>query len=294
MRLPSKPVVFTVLMALSAVSAFALPPSWTDWIRGPFQVLALPQWGMLGLGRNLRDAVDPEVRTEIERLTREIETLNLQLAQQQAAIVEFHRVIDDLSGLRGQTIDPHVRLLTAPVVSFDASPQRRTILVVLAADVFPHVSVGQWVAAGEQTPGSRAGLARQWIVGRVEEVMPRSARIVLTTDPNFRTAVQPARLETTPGAPAELRVLAAECKLEGLGGGARIGRMHLSQADSDHLAAGANVVVARPRGLAYPMVLGRLLRSTPLRESPLHFDIEAAPWGDATRLTHVYIISAKL
>ncbi len=294
MRWPSKPTLFLILMGLAALSAFVLPGAWTGWIRRPFQLASLVDWPIFRTAQRARDGLGSRGSTREAELERELELVRLQLAQQQGTLAAVQRVLDDLSGLRGQFPDAHVKLILAPIVSYDANPRRDTLQVLLNADQLGWVRAGQWVAAGVYETPTRENFARQWIIGQVSEVLTRSARIQLTTDPRFRAIARVGSLVSAADGGAWLSLHAEECSLQGVAGGDGRGRMVVSQATANYYAQGARVVVLpASRGLPYPMVVGRIVGAAARTDSALHFDLEVVPWSDARALSHVYIISGE-
>lgn len=289
MRLPSKPNLFVSLMVASAISAFVLPMGWTSWLRKPIQVIELLQWPFRSLARSTTEAISGSAASRQTQLEHEVETLRLQLGQQEEALANFQRLLDDATGLRGQMPDQQFKIILAPIVAFDANPRRDTLSVVLNADQVSWVRAGQWVAAGEWDTPTRERLARQWLIGRVVEVQTRSARIELTTDVNFKSRVNLGRFEgTSPERPVLL--LGPDLfRLDGAGG-----RMSISQAPGDFYGSGDRLVFApASRELPFPMVLGRLTGATQDTRSAKHYELAVEPWGSVRKLTHVYIISAE-
>jgi cell shape-determining protein MreC len=294
MRFPSKPTLFVILMAASAI-AVLLPMSWTSWLRGPVQALALFQWPFMNLTRAGAGVAGPADTSRSGELEREVERLRLQLAQQGQALANYQRVLDDVSGLRSQMPDQHVKIILAPIVAFDANPRRDTVLVILSADQANWVRAGQWVAAGVWETPTRELLARQWLVGKVSEVHTRSARVQLSTDAKFRATVTLGRIDAAADGPATMSLVGELARVEGLGakpsGG---GHMLISQAQTNHFELGDRIVIApTSRELPFPMVLGRLVSATQDPRSARHWNLAAEPWSRLRGLTHVYIISAE-
>lgn len=294
MRIPSKPTLFVSLMAASAL-AMLLPVSWTSWLRAPVQALSFFQWPFIGLARVGAGVSDPGGTSREEELAQELERMRLQVAQQGQALANFQRVLDDVSGLRSQMPDQHVKIILAPIVAFDANPRRDTALVILSADQANWVRAGQWVAAGVWETPTRELLARQWLVGKISEVHTRSARIQLSTDARFRATVTLGRIDVAPDGPATMSLVGELARVEGLGsrpvGG---GHMLITQALANHYELGDRVVIApTSRELPFPMVLGRLVSATQDSRSARHWNLAAEPWSSLRGLTHVYIISTE-
>jgi hypothetical protein len=302
MRLPSKTRTFWILMAASAVWAFLLPPRWTAPLRGLLQPLALFQWPATWLARKAHVTVDGLGSGAIsaeraKELLAEAERLRLQVAQQRLRLEEVEHRLDEVSGLRDQLPDSHLRIVIAPVVSQDSSPRGQTLLVTLSEHQSRLLAKGkgQWVLAagprGSDDPEAtiRDLLDREWVIGRVSEVHTRSARIQLTTDPRFRMLVRAARLRVE-GNGRWWELAEQGCVLVGQGGG----RMGISQAVENYYRTGYRVVVVpASRDLPSPMALGRIEASSPRDDSPQHFDLSVVPWGRVETLTHVYIVATE-
>ena len=118
-HLPFRAAAFPVLMALAAVLSL-LPHAWTDWMRAPFQILALPQWpaaaGVQKTKTLLAQAHPPRVSAAAcQRLQAENEELRRLLGQQGAWLADLERRVDEVCGIRGQLWSSDVRLLITPV-----------------------------------------------------------------------------------------------------------------------------------------------------------------------------------
>ncbi len=294
MRLPSKSATFAILMAAAAVSAFLLPANWTRPGRGLFGPLALLQWPAKWVaqrGAQVSGSLGaPRVSAaEARTLREENERLQLQVVQQQLALQQVRARLDEATRIASRLPEIHTGMIIAPVVAFDASPRRATLLVTLSEQEFEVLrrGSGQWVVAGEEAAlddEGRRTINRGWLIGRVTEVQPRLARVQLATDPRFRPVeVRPARVL----ADGTVQLAEEGFPLEGQGGG----RMVIAQATEDFYASGYRlVVVPASRELPVPMLLGRISGSRPRRDSPQHYDLTVVPFSPLERLTHVYII----
>ena len=295
MRLPSKSSTFWILIAASAVSAFLLPREWTTPGRGLFQPLALLQWPATWLSgkvdtatsEGVSEALTPE---QVRELVEERPRLQRQVLQQRLALQEAERRIDELTGLTGQMPDSHVGVIVAPIVAFDADPRRETLLIAKSQQK-RWVHEGDWVVAvsgdapewdGDAT--FRDLVQRGWLVGRVMEVHPRVARVLLATDPSFQVEVKPARML----ADGTLQLASESCVLSGQGGS----RMRISLAFEDYFRTGYRVaVVESSRELPVSLTIGRIEDSKSLDDSAQHFDLRVVPWAPAEKLTHVYVLT---
>ncbi|MCK4341289.1 MAG: hypothetical protein KAY37_06150 [Phycisphaerae bacterium] len=292
MRPPSKSGTFLILMTASAVSAFLLV-SWTDWLRGPFQPLALGQWPVSASTRETAAAIDDLTAEDISperalQLARENDALRQQLVEQQGRLTQLQQALDSATGLAAQSPDGNAVMVLAPVVSYDANPRRDTLLVALNERTHDLVRQGQWVAAAILEPPGQIQPSRRWLVGRVSEVQMRLARVQLATDPGFRTRVHAAQVLHEGDDTLHPASAGEGCILDGQGGG----RMLISQAEEDYFASGYRIVVVpASRMLPSPLVLGRIESSKQRDDSARHYDLTVVPWGPVEALTHVYVIS---
>jgi len=291
MRLPSKSTTFVVLMLVSALGAFVLPSDWTDWLRSPFQLRGLLQLSMTWGGRSVRTAFSnldgvPLTPDQVREILREHAALQRQVGQQELRLIEQQQLLDALTALRGQSPDGLTAVVIGTVIAYDADPRRETIQVLLSGAARGYVETGQWVAAGAWETPTRAGVARQWLVGTVSEVHSQLVRVRLTTDPAFATEVKVARVL----ADGTWQTAQPACELRGVGRG----RMEIRAAEEDYFTSGYRVVVA-PRSPQLPMSLsvGRVEGARQRDDSSLHFDLTVVPWEPAQDLRYVYILVTR-
>jgi len=283
---------FLLLMTASAV-AVLLPSRFTDWTSRLLEPLIWVEWsigaGLREGGRRLNDAFGTRYvpRGEFEDLQRENEDLRRRIAQQDLALRDLARLVDELSALRAQ-INPQARIIRATCVSLDASPMRASLII--SAGAVHGVAAGDWVAAGPRTwTGDSSGrgdidLARHWVLGRVSKVDPHRSRVQLASDPRFGPVrVYAARLD--PG--GQSRRAEEPCLLYGLGGG----RMEIRSATANYLEDGYDhVVLPLPEVRPTFLTIGRLVSARPRPETALHYDLEVMPPGSVAEVTHVYVL----
>jgi cell shape-determining protein MreC len=281
-------------MVLAAVMAL-LPVAWTSWVRGLVQLVGLPQWAVSGTGRYVADAADPgpiPSAAEFSRLIEENARLERLVAGQEAWLADLETRFDEVSGLRGQLGELGGQIVIAPVLGYDASPRRETLLIGRGS--LSGVREGLWVAAGtpaaERNP-ERTGrqlLLEQWLVGRVTEVHTRVSRVLLATDPQFGApqAGEPVSLARI-GEDGGWQTTAARYVLSGRGHG----RMEITRADADYRSLGFDLVLV-PASMELPTALsiGRITGSERLPESALHYNLSVELLGDPRRVSYVYVI----
>jgi len=289
MRLPSKSSVVWILLGVAALTALILPTAAARWIRGLFQPVAALQWPVASATRKAADAahdvLEPRITPEdARRLYHENQELERLVVQQQIALEEYQQRWERVTGLRGVLPGDDVKLVLAPVVSYDADRRRDTLRIGLNERTASLVKVGQWVAAGLlQTPSADL-LARQWLIGRISEVQLRFARVQLVTDPKFRVEARVAILD------ANTRWTLSEesCLVEGVGDG----RMVIRQVARDYFAEGYRLVfVPASRELPVPLAIGELQSSRRRSDSSQHWDLSVTPCGSVELLTHVFVIT---
>jgi len=79
-----------------------------------------------------------------------------------------------------------------------------------------------------------------------------------------------------------------ECLLEGHGRGS----MLIAQAPRDYHRDGYPIVLVAPSAsLPGWLTIGWVESSRARPQAPLHYDLVVKPWGQARRLSHVYVIS---
>jgi cell shape-determining protein MreC len=232
---------------------------------------------------------DRPTREQYQTLYEENEQLRRQIAHQQVAIDEMHRRFADVTGLRDQLRDMRGMIVLAPVVSFDASPRRESMLIGRGSNQIAGLRVGLWVAGapelGHDEPISgRERLARQVIIGRISEVHPFTSRVQLITDPGFQNIpVRTARVLEQ----GTWQVVGPELLISGLGSG----RMWMDRVPEDVYGAGARVVLFGPTSeLPAAMTLGRIESSRSRPDAPLFFDLDVRPWYTLNEISNVYVI----
>lgn len=279
---------FVALLVLAAIMSI-LPSRWTGGLRNlaqPLQWVVTPVSSLTRaltrrgstLAENTLSPVDAALQEENERLSRQLGHFSLEVAQ-------LREEIDRLSGVRGAIGDENARILIARVVGPVSDGQRDALR--LSRGEFQGVTKGQWVVAGLRNAddglSGRELLARQWLIGRIDEVYTQESVVQLTTDREFREVVQLARPTDDGGwelLPTQMPVYGTGDKLE------------IRQAAADYLAAGAPIVVAPASSqLPMPMTIGRIVKSERLEATQLHFNLTVQPWGPARQLEYVYIIA---
>jgi cell shape-determining protein MreC len=283
-RLTRGALFMTLLLAAGLLAL--LPGKYTRWLRSPFQILALPQWGTLRSAQRLSDGASATAgeADRVAKLEQENAALRLDLGQQRLWLEDLDRRYDAVCGLRGQLWSDRVELVIAPVLGFDASPWRQTVLIGRGAD--SKLEPGQWVAAGTGFEDLRSGaefLLQRCIIGRISEVQTHVSRVELVTDPKFREQVAPVKVLADGTWQIDSRRYVIT------GGGQQ--RMVVREADADLNKLGfAYLAVPASARLPASLSLGRITSSKQSAQSALHFDIEVEALVDPAHLRYVAIV----
>lgn len=289
-NLNSRPSLFVVLMVAAALSS-VLPARWTSWLRRPFQLLHL-------VSQPVTEATAATVRTseritqteytkeEVAALVDEVEALRLQVLQQQELIAEHDHTLQELTWFRQRFPQSVGEIIIGRVDGFGTDAKRE--LMTISPGSLGRVREGDWVTAGltrkqlESVRDGRSALFRRWLVGRVVATQPKLSHVQLVTDPGFQMIVVPAGQEGR-----SWRVRGPEMVLKGIGNG----RMVVESATADYLAEDATVLLSAGNGqLPARMVVGRIIGSEQLIDSPLHYRLDVEPWAKADSSTSVFVV----
>ncbi|MBL8880818.1 MAG: hypothetical protein JNG88_17025 [Phycisphaerales bacterium] len=292
-RLPTKTGLFAVLMAVSAL-LLLVGGGPLNWLRGVLQPIAILQRPVSDVirvvtPRRVEGVPEHPTREQYQALFDENEQLRRQIAQQQSMIEGMHSRLTAVTGLRDQLRDLRGQIVMAPVVALDASPRRESLLIGRGSNQIAGLRPGLWVAAApelisDEKDSGRERLARQVIIGRVNEVHPFTCRVQLISDPGFRNVpVRTARVKDD----GTWQLVGAESLISGQGNG----RMLMDRVPEDVFAAGARVVLLSPSSdLPAAMTLGRIESSRPRPDAPLFFDLDVQPWYPLNEFENVCVI----
>lgn len=274
---PSKRAVFGVLMVLSAVALF-LPRHWSDALKNAGQLLVAPMDWLYtlshGAAASLSD-IDP-ARNE-DRIRQQ--ALLHELASQVGVAEQLREENARLRALRDGYIPRDIPLLPAKVVARDIVAWRDSILVERGSSrgvrrkdwVASRFFVNQGLVAGVSK--GQVVLAKECLLGCVEQVSPYMARVQLLSD------VDSHWIEVRVGAVTDgtFEFVDYPCTLRGLGRG----RMTVNDVPHQYVQAVADrasgderrririgdLVFSTPGqlGLPEPLVVGKVIE---LREDP--------------------------
>jgi cell shape-determining protein MreC len=298
---PPRPVVFALLMVASFVTMM-LPPESLSAVRNLTQPLAALQLLSFEASQELdriknhvirrpvSAAQHDELVAERDALRRENVALHDQNAQLQATISE-------LAGLRKQGFPAHGLLIPARVIALDAAPGRESL--VAGKGDLQKVEQNDWVVSKMRVnAGSEEGvseqssvLARQCLIGWVDQVAPLTSRVVLLSD---RLANRRRKVLIVPGngremPPSENPDIFA---LEPLGGGKMIiTDIPAAMVDSGRVGIG-DLVTSPPDDSKLPLavVIGPITDLKLNREKPVVYDAIVSHMVDPKSLSQVFIV----
>ncbi len=204
--LPSRGGLFALLMIASAV-VMVLPTRWTGNLKCARQVLLPFQDGMTALAdgpgpsdssrASVSEAEYHELLRQIEARNNQIVALNLMLRELEAERPAVQLILDKLVS---RTASQEGRLIPARVIARDSAAWRDTL--VLARGSAHGVREDAWASSRVLDAGGKDGveqgmlvLAREYLLGRIREVTPYTARLVLLSDVESREPVWIGRVE---------------------------------------------------------------------------------------------------
>jgi cell shape-determining protein MreC len=288
-------LVFSVLMALSAILAFS-PPRWTAWTRVVLQPIVWMQWLLSSGARQVATVAGTGQSPDpaLGALTAEKERLELELRNVRAQQQLLEEQLEAVTGLRDE-LRSSARLVVARVVAYDASPQREALTISRgsANSGSPPIRVGDWVAAADRDaarddPASGVELlARQGVIGQVAAVQPWQSIVRLITDRAFG----PVRVRVARrGGDGTWKMSEREALIYGRGGE----KLEILRASENFFAGGYRAVML-PISDVPPIVLtlGSIESAETTSDSPLHFNVRVRPWRDLRRLHQVYVLSER-
>jgi len=304
LKRPSPRAVFAALMALSLI-ALLLDAPVSDSLKHTLQPIVPALDGAYLMAHRAAAIARRFDANETERHGREAA-----LARELAAVVGYAEALRAenvrLRSLRDNAVPLPLPVLPARVVARDMVAWRDGLLVQRGslADVAP----GDWVASRlfvnqGRAAGVRAGqpvIARECVLGRVEQVSPYMARVQLLSD-----AAAP-RLEVRIGGrndAGELELVDYPCVLSGEGRG----RMRINGVPYQYIEEGpppaeppptrriraGDLVLTAPEtlGLPNPLVVGRVAEITEDPRKRLVYDLVVKPIVLPNELHDVFIIA---
>lgn len=271
----SRNAIFAALLGASFLALFL--PTWlTNPLKHIVQFLVpaqdLSRTGAVYAARAVRETGGGPLETGSEG------ALERELAATQALVLQLEGELQRLRALRESQLPPAIPLLDAKVVGHDVAGWRESALVSRGS--LRGVSWRDWVAsrffvnrgAASEVESGQAVLARETLVGRVEQVSPYMSRVQLLSD--IDSPRIEVRIASVSGERATLIDYA--CSLRGMGRG----RMAIENVESKLIqtsegdeaeGAGArqkirvgDLVYSAPGqlGLPVPMAVGKIVDVT--------------------------------
>ncbi len=299
---PNRNVVFVMLLAASALAIF-LPPSWTDTPKHVVQLL-VPAQDLMRSAAYRAAAWNNPAAPDVPHDDMIHESCFLSLAAERARVAELQGEVDRLRALREHQLPPSIPLLDAKIVARDIAAWRDSVLVTRGST--HGVSRQDWVASrlfadrgrASAVEDGQAVLARQSLLGRVEQVSPYMCRVQLLSDINSpRIEVRIMTGGADPGV-----MIDYVCSLRGLGGG----RMQIENVEGRYLEQGASkpkagqsrtiapgdMVFSAPGqlGLPIPLAIGRISEITENPKERLVYNLIVEPIESIDQLRDVFIV----
>ncbi len=306
-RKPSKPTIFAMLMALS-VGLALLPRDFFSPFRNVTQLIAVPQYGVTAAARSvshsardLRSASVPQAKHEKTLAAKQaFENENLSLRQQ---LFQLQELVGELQRVRSRPQFPsNGCLIPARIVGWDAVPGRDSL--VLLKDRRPDVRQGDWITSRlALNCGSEDGirddlrvLARETLIGWIDQAAPYVSRAVLLSDPYSRRKwyVHIASVGREGRSPAFVmdRGQPVDFALEGIGNGKmRILDVNARFIDEGMIRLGDVVTTdGRDPKLPLPMVVGEIVELQQIKKQPLLYHAIVKHRCDPKDLSEVFIV----
>ncbi|NLX23968.1 MAG: rod shape-determining protein MreC [Phycisphaerae bacterium] len=306
LRTPSKQTVFLLLMGASLVMWW-LPAELFGPARGMTQLVALPQWAAHQATTRVTEPLKALARQQMTAAEqRDLAEHKIALENENAVlrqrIEELKNTIEELALLRQDGAPLQGVIIPAPVIGLDAAPRRDSL--VLGKGQIQGVRQEDWVAsrlfvqAGREdgVEDDAAVLARECLIGRVEQIGALTSRVVLLSDPYANRAMRVHIAHFDPETRRPLHVTfdgrMAAFVLRGSGSGL----MTVSDIHRDFVQAGVvtvgDLVTSDPHDAKLPraMVIGEIIELRHNRDKPLLYDAVVRPRYDPKALSQVMVV----
>ncbi len=298
---PTRGGVFALLLILSALALF-LPPEWSNSVKHVAQLL-VPAQDLLHSAA--RRAVQPLQRTDPSPYADpDADALLRELASEQAYAAQLREENDRLRALRDHQLPPAIPLLDAKIVARDVALWRDSLLVARGSS--RGVNRRDWVASrlflnrgrASSVDEGQAVLARQCLLGTVEQVSPYMSRVQLLSDVDSpRVEVRIAHVRKS-----RVQLIDYACSVRGAGRG----QMAIENVESRYVQADeaaesdvkdprirvGDLVVTAPGqlGLPVPMTVGKITEIVENPHKRLVYNLTVQPLVDVGELRDVFVI----
>jgi len=309
-RRPSSKTVFAVLMAVSLTCLF-LPRDLFRPARSMTQLTALPQYAVKRAaehvadgGRSLRKTVGAS--DEAEALAEQFQALQNAHTVLQQQVIQLEATVEELTAIRGlDGLPVEANLIPARVIAYDAAQGRESLSLSQGSQ--HRVRKGDWVAsfldvavgAQQGVQDNLAVLARQTLIGLVEQTASHTSRVVLLSDPVANKAMRVHVVQADPHAQRYLPVAdlndsskKADFALQGIGKG----QMRIRDIDARFVQSEAirvnDLVTSDDRDPRLPcsLVMGQIVELRQDKKNPLLYDAIVHHRCDPKELERVFIV----
>jgi cell shape-determining protein MreC len=297
------------LLMLGSIAALFAPPSWTNALKGVSQLL-VPTEDLLFSAAHKAARIAESGHSQAQTSGNDIAGMTAQLVTQEAQIQQIAEENARLRQLRTDHELPDLPLLPAKIVALDMVEWRDSALVARGSSravryhdwVASRIFIDQGMASG--LAENQPVLARECLIGRVEQVSPYMSRVQLFSDIDApRIEVRLAR----PSENAKTRILDFPCSLRGVGRGQmvieKVSYQYINAASSQPMREGeapaepsgimvGDLVLTAPGqlGLPSPMVVGKVTSLEENHVERLTWTIHVHSLADPTKLREVYMI----
>lgn len=302
-RRPSKSAVFAMLMAASVVLLMLPRDPMAPLKRIAQAITAPPQLAAHRAANDAGDAVrkltrQPVAGAKHAALLEQRDTLQNENIALKHRLTELQSTVAELSALRRQGLASKGVLVPARIVALDAAPGRESLLITKGSR--NDIEQGDWVVSGlEIDAGTEDGiddacavLARQSLIGWIEQAGPMTSRVALLTDPHTDTPL-PVHLAEGSG---DHRFLKAGKEIQTFAlYGAGAGRMVIRDITKEFISTKqirlGDLVTTTGKDPRLPMmiVIGRIDSLQLNQSKPVYYDAVVRPIFDARSLERVIV-----
>jgi cell shape-determining protein MreC len=303
-RLRLSPRAIFVLLLLLSAAGLWMPREWSDAMKHPVQVIVPGDDLLFAIGHGAMESTSRLDDTAREaRLERE--AMMHELASQIAVAEQLRQENARLRGLREKYVAPALPILPAKVVAWDIVSWRDSLL--LARGSSRGAGLQDWVASrlfvnegGESgVAEGQAVLARECLLGRIEQASPYMARVQLLSD------VDSPRIQVQIGAVAGQKVefVNYPCSLRGMGRGRMVIEdvpyQYVQSDETDEGARGGGRKIragdlvysaADQLGLPVPLIIGKVAGLEKNPKKRLVYTVSVEPAAAIADIREVFII----
>lgn len=296
--------MFGLLMLLAGLM-LVLPRGLFAPVRNATQLVAyLPQWGSQTARHQARtrlesigaESVSPDEHDKVVRENQALQNENIALRQK---VAELKATVNALGRIRQLGFPATGSLVPARVLALDASVGRESLL--LGKGSTQQIKNQDWVTSriaigagsDDGIMDRSAVLARESLIGWVEETSPVMSRVVLLTD---RIANRAMSVRIEPVGEKRVPLVSNRKPIEFVLNGAGNGKMIMPDLPRDYVERGyirvGDHVTSNPTDprLPLPLVIGRITHLEHNRKKPVYYEATVEPLYDPRTLNEVYVV----